>query len=116
MNRSKLFTCLALAAATVLPVAAQDSYSRPYYNGNADAYAENHELRRDMRHDWRRVQRMRDHIARDRARLDEDIRCGRDAAAARDARDLARDQQALDYQLRDIQRDRQAMYGSYYRR
>jgi hypothetical protein len=43
--------------------------------------------------------RLRGYIARDKARLNEDIRCGRRAAAsakARDlARDLARDQRAL---------------------
>jgi hypothetical protein len=60
---------------------------------------------RDLRHDYRRVDAMRDDIARDRARLNEDIRCGRQAAAARDAADLARDQRALNYQVRDIRRD-----------
>ena len=44
-------------------------------------------------------------IARDRARLNADIRCGREAAAARDAADLARDQRALEAQLRDIRHD-----------
>ena len=39
--------------------------------------------------------RLRNDIARDRARLNEDIRCGRRGAAAADARDLARDQRAL---------------------
>jgi hypothetical protein len=45
--------------------------------------------------DYARVDRLRNDIARDRARLNEDIRCGRRAAAAADARDLARDQRAL---------------------
>jgi hypothetical protein len=53
---------------------------------------------------------MRADIARDRARLNEDIRCGRDRAAARDAADPARDQRALDAQLRDIRRDRRDYY------
>jgi hypothetical protein len=62
--------------------------------------------RQDMRQDYRRLDAMRDDIARDRARLNEDIRCGRQAAAARDAADLARDQRALRYQERDIRNDR----------
>jgi hypothetical protein len=60
---------------------------------------------RDVRHDYNRVDRMQADIAHDRARLNEDIRCGRQAAAARDAADLARDQRALDAQYRDIRRD-----------
>ena len=61
---------------------------------------------RDVRHDYARVDRMRDDMARDRARLNEDIRCGRTQAAASDARDLARDQSALAAQQRDIRHDR----------
>jgi hypothetical protein len=62
--------------------------------------------RGDLRRDYRNVDAMRADIARDRARLNEDIRCGRQAAAARDAADLARDQRALDAQVRDIRHDR----------
>lgn len=60
---------------------------------------------RDMRHDYNRADRMSDDMARDQARLNEDIRCGRQEAAARDARDLARDQRAYAAQVRDIRRD-----------
>ena len=60
---------------------------------------------RDVRHDYARVDSMRDDMARDQARLNEDIRCGRTEAAARDARDLARDQHNLQYQRRDIRQD-----------
>lgn len=60
---------------------------------------------RDINHDYARVNAMRADIARDRARLNEDIRCGRSAAAARDAQDLARDQRALDAQVRDVRHD-----------
>src|SRR5438132_51577 len=73
-----------------------------------DNYRDRRDLRedyRDMRADYARLNYMRADIARDRARLDEDIRCGREAAAARDAADLARDQRALDAQVRDIQHD-----------
>jgi hypothetical protein len=52
--------------------------------------------RQDLRHDYRdlhgdyaQVNAMRADIARDRARLNEDIGCGREAPAARDAADLA---------------------------
>ncbi len=55
--------------------------------------------------DYARIQRMRDDIGRDRARLDEDIRCGRQDAAARDAADLARDQRALEAMRYDVHRD-----------
>jgi hypothetical protein len=65
---------------------------------------------RDLRHDYARVDRMRDDMARDQARLNEDIRCGRQAAAARDAADLARDQRALAAQQRDIRRDQNYRY------
>jgi hypothetical protein len=60
---------------------------------------------RDLRHDYNHVDRLSADIARDRARLDEDIRCGRSAAAARDAADLSRDQRALEAQRRDIRQD-----------
>lgn len=55
--------------------------------------------------DYARIGDMRNHIARDRARLDEDIRCGRQDAAARDAADLARDQRALQAMRVDVHRD-----------
>ena len=73
--------------------------------------------RQDLRHDYwdlsgdyARVNAMRADIARDRARLQEDIRCGREAAAAREAADLARDQRALEAQLRDIRHDQHEIY------
>ena len=92
MRYNKLFAWCALAVGMALPgasvLSAQDWRDR------------------DLRHDWVRVNRMRDDIARDRARLNEDIRCGRSAAAAADARDLARDQRALEAQYRDIRHDR----------
>src|SRR5262250_3265482 len=73
--------------------------------------------RQDLRHDYRdlngdyaRVNAMHADIARDRARLSEDIRCGRQTAAARGAADLARDQRALEAQLRDIHHDRRDLY------
>jgi hypothetical protein len=73
-----------------------------------DAYRDRQDIRSDYRHidqDYDRVNRMRADIARDRARLNEDIRCGRSGAAAQDAQDLARDQRVLDAQVRDVRHD-----------
>jgi hypothetical protein len=84
MKYTKFFALAALAAGMAFPAAAQD---------------------RDLRGDYARVNRMQADISRDRARMNEDIRYGRSAAAARDAADLARDQRALDAQMRDIHRD-----------
>jgi hypothetical protein len=100
MRYLKYFAGFALAAGMLSSTAgAQDWRYRDYQ-------------RQDLRNDYRRVNAMREHIARDRARLDEDIRCGRQAAAARDAADLARDERALQYQIRDIRRDQ---YNTSYR-
>jgi hypothetical protein len=70
---------------------------------------------RDVRHDYARVDSMRDDIARDQARLQEDIRCGNAEAAARDARDLARDQKIMQWQRRDIRQDNRSSYTRAYR-
>jgi hypothetical protein len=94
MRYSKLFAWCALAVGMAAPGA------------STLAAADRWDTYRDLHRDYGRVDRMRDDIARDRARLNEDIRCGRRAAAGADARDLARDQQALNSQIRDIQRDR----------
>jgi hypothetical protein len=61
---------------------------------------------RDLRGDYARVDHLRNDIAADRARLNEDLRCHRPWAAENDRRDLARDQAALNYQLRDVRHDR----------
>lgn len=101
MRINRLFAWCALATAIALPgasvLSAQDRQDVRWD-------------RRDLGRDYAGVDRMRNDIGRDRARLNEDIRCGRSAAAAADARDLARDQQALNYQLRDIQHDRYHAY------
>jgi hypothetical protein len=78
-----------------------------------DRYYQRQDLRRDYRDlggDYVRVNAMHADIARDRARLNADIRRGRQDAAARDAADLARDQRALDAQLRDIRRDQRDIH------
>lgn len=53
------------------------------------------EYRGYERQDYRRLDALRADMARDRARLNEDIRCGRREAARHDAADLAQDQRAM---------------------
>jgi hypothetical protein len=101
MKRSKLITTLAMGIGLLAPGAATLS-AQDWGHGYGNGYGYRHDLDRD----YGRVDRMRADIAHDRARLNEDIRCGRQEAAARDAADLARDQRALDAQWRDIRHDR----------
>jgi hypothetical protein len=96
MKYAKYLTGFALAvgllAAGTTTASAQD------WRGRFDA---RQDFRQDMRQDNRRIAEMREHIARDRARLNEDMRRGRQRAAARDAADLARDERALHAMMRD---------------
>ncbi|MBZ5622104.1 MAG: hypothetical protein LAQ69_25755 [Acidobacteriia bacterium] len=103
MTNARFFAWLTLAAgmaaASASTLSAQDWH---------DIHRDRQDLRldyRDIDHDYDRVNRLRADIAGDRARLDEDIRCGRSRAAARDAQDLARDQRALAGESRDIRHD-----------
>ena len=111
MRYIKYFSGFALAVGMALSgassLSAQDWRDRAYDR----AYD-----RQDIRHDYNRIDRMRADIARDRARLNEDIRCGRQSAASRDAADLARDQRALDAQLRDVRHDQRNLRSDYFRR
>lgn len=56
--------------------------------------------------DWRdvRIARQRDLVAADRARLDDDYRCGRRWAVSRDSAALSRDRRTLDAMVRDLHR------------
>jgi hypothetical protein len=98
MRYTKYFAGFALAVG-LLAAGTTTASAQEYWGNRAHQ-------RQDMRRDYRRMDEMREHIARDRARLNEDIRCGRQAAAARDAADLARDQRAMGYQMRDVPNDR----------
>ena len=60
---------------------------------------------RDIQRDYAQVDRLRADIARDRYQLHEALEDGDEWRASRIARDLARDQRALDALLRDIARD-----------
>src|SRR5258708_39376037 len=82
MRYKKLLGCLGLLVGiAAIPAVAQDGYwqRRNIYND-----------RQDLRNDYATVNDLRAHIAEDRARMDEHIRCGNDQAAAADAADLAR--------------------------
>ena len=103
MRLSKLFASCSVAAGLMLSggsLMAQDW--RGWDNRDRQDLRSDY---RDLRHDYASVDRLRADIARDRWRLDQDIRFGRSWAAAEDARDLARDQRALDAQVRDIRTD-----------
>ena len=116
MNYTKYFAGCALALgllAAGTPTAsaedwryqhqAQDQYGNPYYRqdmrdgyNNAYGYTNSYDRREELEQ----------HIAHDRAKLNEAIRCGNDAEAARQAADLARDQR----ELRDLQYGQNARY------
>ena len=95
----------------------QDQYGNPYYrqdnrDGYNNAYGYNNSYGYTNTYD--RIEELQEHIAHDRAKLNEAIRCGDDAEAARQAADLARDQRALG----DLQNGQNARYynGSSYNR
>lgn len=60
----------------------------------------------DLRRDYRREVSLQNEIARDRARLQEDLRCGRREAAFRDRAELVRDERLLQALRRDVRYDR----------
>src|SRR5215831_2238267 len=101
MRYSKLFVWLALAGGMAVPgastLSAQEYYGRNYVS-------------RDMARDYNNADRLRADIARDQARWDEAMRCGRRREANAIARDIARDRQALYNQMRDIRHDRREVY------
>jgi len=66
--------------------------------------------RQDMRADYRRIGEMREHIARLQARLDADRRHGRWEAARRDSMELARQESALRFMMRDVRQDRRGYW------
>jgi hypothetical protein len=65
---------------------------------------------RDVQHDYAQVDRLRADIARDRYQLQQAWQNGDEWRASNIARDLARDQRALDALLRDIARDRRDIH------
>jgi hypothetical protein len=76
----------------------QDQYGNPYYrqdNGNGYYNAYGYNNSNGYTNTYDRIEELQQHIAHDHAKLNEAIRCGDDAEAARQAADLARDQRAL---------------------
>ena len=97
MRFSNLFAFAAIAAGIFFSTATAKAEDR-YWDRDGD--------RQHLRRDYARVDSLRAAVANDRYRLSEDRRCGNRRAAQQDARELARHQRALEYQLRDIRRDR----------
>jgi hypothetical protein len=81
---------MALAGASVLPAADWTDVRTNY---------------RDVRRDEVAIARQRDLVAADRARLDDDYRCGRRWAVSRDSATLSRDRRTLDAMVRDLRHD-----------
>lgn len=113
MNYSKYFAGCVLAVgllAAGTPTASaqdwryqnyRDQYGNPYYRqdnlyNKAYGYTNTYD----------RIEELQEHIDHDHAKLNEAIRCGNDAEAARQAADLARDQRAL----RDLQYGQNTRY------
>jgi hypothetical protein len=100
MRYTKWFAGLALAIGMGFAGAPALSAAQPYG------------YRQEVRSDYSRIARLRDEIAADRARLNDDIRHGRQWAVRRDREELQRDQHALDALLRNNNRyDRDTAYG-----
>ena len=109
MKRFQYFAMAALA----LGIAAPATLSAQDWRDYRHDYARSYRMSDDVSRDYARSDRMIDDMSRDQARLNEDIRCGRSEAAARDARDLARDQRAYAAQQRDIRHDQYNRYRRY---
>jgi hypothetical protein len=123
--RHRMLACFTLTAAMAVmgatTLTAADRYDA--YRDRGDFRQDYRQDNRDMGYGYARVNGLRAQIARDEARLREDIRCGRNWAAERDAQELARDRWALDAQFRNLRRDQGDRYydrrdqtGSYYDR
>jgi hypothetical protein len=87
----------------------QDQYGNPYYRqGNQNGYYNDYGPSNSYGYTntYDRIEELQEHIAHDHAKLNEAIRCGNDAEAARQAADLARDQRAL----RDLQYGQNTRY------
>ena len=107
MRYSRLMAMAAMAAGMLFSTGT--ARAEDYYRDYRD-YRDIHNDRRDLRHDYGNVERLRARVANDRYRLNEDLRRGRRFAAQQDARELDRDQRLLDSQWRDINHDRRDMY------
>ena len=78
-----------------------------------DGYWDSRHDRRDLRQDYRQSERLRDDIARDQWRRNEDLRWGRYGDAYREQRDIEHDRRQLRKRTRDIHRDQRDLYQDY---
>jgi hypothetical protein len=69
--------------------------------------------RQELRHDYTQADGLRNDVAADRWRRNEDLRCGRTFAALREQRDIDRDEHRLNGLRRDIHRDQRDLYRDY---
>ncbi len=107
MRYAKYFAGFALAAGMLATTAsAQDwRYQQQGQYQYQNQYP-NQDYVRNSGNYYDQAEELQEHIARDHAKLNEAIRCGNDAEAARQAADLARDQRAL----RDMQYQQNTRY------
>jgi len=97
MRKTKWFASLALAAGMMVA-------------GTSAASAQDW---RDVRHDYNRVETLRNTVARDRARLAQDTRFGNRRQVARDRETLDRHEAELRAAMRDTRFDNRGASGSY---
>jgi len=112
MKISRFVISFALAAAAMLPAAGTLSA--------ADRWGDyrDRDIRsdyRDLSHDYRSVDYLRQQVARDEWQLNEDIRCGRRWAVERDRRQLELHRRMLSAQWRNIRNDHEDIRRDYYR-
>jgi hypothetical protein len=108
MKYTKYFAGCALAvglfAAGIPAASAQVQYGNPYYRqDDRNRYSGGYR----SGNSYDRIEELQQHIDHDQAKLDEAIRCGNDAEAARQAADVARDQR----ELRELQSGQNARYN-----
>jgi hypothetical protein len=98
MRKTKWFASVALAAGMMVA-------------GTSAASAQDW---RDVRHDNNRVESLRNTVARDRARLAEDLRYGNRRQVARDREILDRHESELRLAMRDTRWDNRGGFGNGY--
>ncbi len=117
MRYNRIFASMALVAGLGMTgastlMAGEWGWDRSDRYDRRDMRADTRDLRydaHDLRHDYAELDRLSADVARDRAEMNEFIRCGNDRAAAAAAADLARDQRALNALRHDIHEDREDM-------
>jgi hypothetical protein len=106
MRYSKFFYGAFLVGALTLTGVAANAQDG-YWN-NRDIHRDRQDLHRDYRdlnRDYGRADHLRNNMAEDRYRVNQDLRHGNGWGASREARDLAHDQHQYSRQMRDIHRD-----------